>query len=275
MAEENPAAQRQTAVTAYLSSERLPLFVFAWRSVCQYSMAEENPAAQRQTAVTAYFTGKQLLLFVFAWRSVCQYSMAEENPAAQRQTAVTAKFAGKQLLLFVFAWRSVCQYSMAEENPAAQRQTAVTAYFSSEQLQLFVVARRSVCQYSMAEENSAAQRQTAVTAAFVVYFSGKRQQEGGLVTRGKSKIINNTWTNQILCDMSSDHVTCSFDFVLEKSQIVIIFCLPIPTSYQDRWREHFDHYESGQQNKILKIIFCWLWINIRVVSCRNKNQRLK
>ena len=102
MAEENPAAQRQTAVTAYLSSKRLPLFVFAWRSVCQYSMAEENPAAQRQTAVTAYFTGKQLLLFVFAWRSVCQYSMAEENPAAQRQTAVTANFAGKQLLLFVF-----------------------------------------------------------------------------------------------------------------------------------------------------------------------------
>ena len=82
---------------------------------------------------------------------------------------------------------------MAEENPAAQRQTAVTAYFSSEQLQLFVVARRSVCQYSMAEENPAAQRQTAVTAAFVVYFSGKRQQEGGLVTRGKSKIINNTF----------------------------------------------------------------------------------
>ena len=29
-------------------------------------MAEENPAAQRQTAVTAYFTSKQLLLFAFA-----------------------------------------------------------------------------------------------------------------------------------------------------------------------------------------------------------------
>ena len=82
---------------------------------------------QRQTAVTVYFTSKQLLLFVFAWRSVCQYSMAEENHAAQRQTAVTAYFTSKQLQLFVFARRSVCQYSMAEENPAAQRQTAVTA----------------------------------------------------------------------------------------------------------------------------------------------------
>ena len=45
---------------------------------------------QRQTAVTAYLKSKQLLPFVFAWLSVCQYSMAEENPAAQRQTAVTA-----------------------------------------------------------------------------------------------------------------------------------------------------------------------------------------
>ena len=52
-------------------------------------MAEENPAAQRQTAVTDYFTSKQLLLFVFARRSECQYSIAEKNPA-QRQTAVTA-----------------------------------------------------------------------------------------------------------------------------------------------------------------------------------------
>ena len=84
-------------------------------------MADENPAAQRQTAVTAYFSSKQLLLFVFARRSVCQYSMAEENPAAQRQTAVAANycymplfgrqwqaavavdFSNKQLLLFAFA----------------------------------------------------------------------------------------------------------------------------------------------------------------------------
>ena len=66
-------------------------------------MAEENLAAQRQTAVTANFSSQQLLVFVFAWRSVCQYSIAEENPAAQRQTAVTAHFSSKQLLLFVFA----------------------------------------------------------------------------------------------------------------------------------------------------------------------------
>ena len=55
-------------------------------------MAEENPAAQRQTAVTVYLKRKQLLLFVFARRSVCHYSMAEDNAAAQRQTAVTAYF---------------------------------------------------------------------------------------------------------------------------------------------------------------------------------------
>ena len=37
----------------------------------QYLMAEENPAAQRQTTVTAHLKSKQLLLFVFAWWSVC------------------------------------------------------------------------------------------------------------------------------------------------------------------------------------------------------------
>ena len=42
------------------------LFGFARRSLSQYSMAEENPAAQRQTAVTVYFPSKQL--FVFAGR---------------------------------------------------------------------------------------------------------------------------------------------------------------------------------------------------------------
>ena len=48
-------------------------------------MAEKNPVAQRQTAVTAHFPSKQLLLFDFARRSVCQYSMAEENPAVHRK----------------------------------------------------------------------------------------------------------------------------------------------------------------------------------------------
>ena len=84
MAEDNPAAQRQTAVTAYLKSKQLLQFAFV------------------QKAVTADLWSKQLLLFVFARRSVWQYSMAEENPAAQRQTAVTAHLKSKQLLLFVF-----------------------------------------------------------------------------------------------------------------------------------------------------------------------------
>ena len=68
---------RQAAVTIYLKSKHLLLFVITGSSVCQYSMAEENPAAQKQTAVTANFSSKQLLL--------------------------TAYFPSKQLLLFVFA----------------------------------------------------------------------------------------------------------------------------------------------------------------------------
>ena len=48
-----------------------------------------NIAVQRQTAVTVYLSNKQLLMFVFARRSVCQYSMVKENSAAQRQTSVT------------------------------------------------------------------------------------------------------------------------------------------------------------------------------------------
>ena len=78
MAEDNPAAQRQTAVTVYLKSKQLLLFVFAWLSVCQYSMAEENPAAQRQTAVTVYLKSKQLLLFVFL-RLYCSARTCHEH----------------------------------------------------------------------------------------------------------------------------------------------------------------------------------------------------
>ena len=69
-----------------------------------YKLAEENLAAQRQTAVTTHLKSKQLLLFAFARQSVCYYSIAEENPAAQRQTAVTAYLKSKQLLLFAFVW---------------------------------------------------------------------------------------------------------------------------------------------------------------------------
>ena len=169
-AEDNPAAQRQIAVAAYLKSKQLLLFVFALRSVCQYSMAEDDSATQRQTAVTAYFTSKQLLLFVFAWRSVCQFTMAEENPAAQRQTAVTANFPSSSSSSYCCLSLHCALYAStqrpAEDNPAAQRQIAVAAYLKSKQLLLFVFALRSVCQYSMTEENPAAQRQTPVTAHF-------------------------------------------------------------------------------------------------------------
>ena len=41
-------------------------------------MAEENPAAQRQTAVTAHSHSKQLLLFVVARRN-CTHDLAEQT----------------------------------------------------------------------------------------------------------------------------------------------------------------------------------------------------
>ena len=60
----------------------------------------ESCIVQRQRALTAHFPSKQLLKFVFAQRSVCQYSMAEGNPAVQKQTAVTAHFPSELLLTF-------------------------------------------------------------------------------------------------------------------------------------------------------------------------------
>ena len=39
-------------------------------------MAEENPATQRQTAVTAYLQSKQLLLFVFY---ICMDDLVRKN----------------------------------------------------------------------------------------------------------------------------------------------------------------------------------------------------
>ena len=57
--------QRQTAVTTHLPNTQLMLFVFAQWSLCQYLIAEENFAAQRQTAVTAYLR-KQLLVFAYS-----------------------------------------------------------------------------------------------------------------------------------------------------------------------------------------------------------------
>ena len=81
MAKENPAAQIQTAVTAYLESKQLLLFVFARRSVWQYSMAEGNPAAQRQTAVAAYFSSGYCCLPLHGGRNVMiqQFGLAHTN----------------------------------------------------------------------------------------------------------------------------------------------------------------------------------------------------
>ena len=61
------------------------------RTACSvlHSQNQFNVHLQRQSTVTSYLKIKQLLLFVFAGRSVCQYSIAEKNPASQRQTAVT------------------------------------------------------------------------------------------------------------------------------------------------------------------------------------------
>ena len=56
--------------------KQLLLFIFALWSLCQYSMAEENPAAQKQTAVTAHFSSQQLLLFAFAERATLQRQTA-------------------------------------------------------------------------------------------------------------------------------------------------------------------------------------------------------
>ena len=57
MAEENPAAQRQTAVTAVTV---VCLCTVVSMLVIDYE--KENPETQRQTAVTAYFSSKRLLL---------------------------------------------------------------------------------------------------------------------------------------------------------------------------------------------------------------------
>ena len=59
--------RRESCSSKANRSKHLLLFVFTRRSVCHYSMAEENPAAQRQTVVSAYFTSKQLLLYTFGF----------------------------------------------------------------------------------------------------------------------------------------------------------------------------------------------------------------
>ena len=58
--------QRQTAVTAYLSSKQLLMFGFELQDSLLPSSTGILTAVQRQTAVTVYFSSKQLLLFVIA-----------------------------------------------------------------------------------------------------------------------------------------------------------------------------------------------------------------
>ena len=65
------AVQRQTAVTAYFSSEQLLLFVFELQDSLLPSSTDMSSVMQRQTAVAAYFSGGQLLLFAFARRGHC------------------------------------------------------------------------------------------------------------------------------------------------------------------------------------------------------------
>ena len=52
-------------MSAGINTNAAVLFVFARLSVCQYSMAEDNPVAQRRTAVTTYLKSQQLLVFAF------------------------------------------------------------------------------------------------------------------------------------------------------------------------------------------------------------------
>ena len=59
------AVHRQTAVTAYLKSKQLLLFVFELHVALLPLSTGILTVVQKQTAVTAYLKSKQLLLFVF------------------------------------------------------------------------------------------------------------------------------------------------------------------------------------------------------------------
>ena len=92
--------QRQTAVTAYLKSKQLLLFVFELQDSLLPSSTGILTAVQRQTAVTAYLKSKQLLLFAFELQDSLLPSSTGIMTAVHRQTAVTAYLKSKQLLLF-------------------------------------------------------------------------------------------------------------------------------------------------------------------------------
>ena len=59
------AAERQTAVTAYLESKLLLLFAFELQDSLLPTSTGIMTAVQRQTAVTAHLESKQLLKFGF------------------------------------------------------------------------------------------------------------------------------------------------------------------------------------------------------------------
>ena len=112
-------------------------------SVCHYSMAEDNPAAQRQTAVTAYF--EKWAVTVVCLCTVISMPVLDgrrESCSSKTNSSSCSLLKVSSYCCLSLHGVSVCHYSMAEENPAAQRQTAVTAYFTSKQLLLFVFARR-------------------------------------------------------------------------------------------------------------------------------------
>ena len=80
MAEENPSTQRQTAVTAYFKNKTVPV-------VCLCTAVSMPVLdGRRESCPTKTCSSKKevTVVFVFAWRSVFQYSMAGENPGAQR-----------------------------------------------------------------------------------------------------------------------------------------------------------------------------------------------
>ena len=71
--------QRQTAVTAYMKSKQLLLFVFEQQDSLLPSSCGILTAEQRQTAVTAYLPNKQLLLFVFGRQQYKGLTFSDES----------------------------------------------------------------------------------------------------------------------------------------------------------------------------------------------------
>ena len=118
--------QGQTAVTYSYCCLSLSCRILLCHRVLAYLLT----AVQRQTAVTPYLKSKLLLLFVFDLQDSLLSSSTGILTAAQRQTAVTAHFSSEQLLLFAFELQDSLLSPSTGILTAVQRQTAVTAYFS-------------------------------------------------------------------------------------------------------------------------------------------------